>query len=82
MTVFCKDCKHRLKSAGGLDNDPNALCQDSPRMNWVTGEKELTPCKDVNLDGECPDFEPKNPNHLTGTGGDAPMGILTMKGEK
>jgi len=62
MTVFCRDCKYMLKPTGGIDNDPNALCLYAPRMNWVTGEKELTPCKDVNLDGECPSFTPKGEN--------------------
>jgi len=54
---FCRDCIHQIKPPSGCENDPDSLCDWSIKLNYVTGEREMRPCKMINYDGDCDGFQ-------------------------
>lgn len=58
--VICKDCGKIIKPTGALYTPhPDSLCGDerSQRLNFVTGEKYLSRCDEINFNGDCEWFE-------------------------
>jgi len=64
--VFCRSCTYWLKPMGGHDNDPDSLCTQEKKMNYVAGETEYHLCKEKNDLGECPDFKKKSDERVFG----------------
>lgn len=60
--VICKDCKYICKPAGALyEPHPESTCLHpmTDHLNFVTGEKDRSLCKEINYNGDCEYWEGK-----------------------
>ena len=58
---LCKDCRFICKPAGSMyEPHPESICTslESMKTDFVTGGFYPAKCKDINLTGECPLFQP------------------------